>query len=243
MNRFLLAIPATAVLLLGLAAAQDLPPGPQVPHNHTFEDAHRFQVVQLVLDFSPGSWTPPHSHGGQGFVTVLNGEMTVREEGNETRYAAGETWVEHPGHFAEVGNPGSEDARILATFLLPEGAALTVAGQAQGTDLPPGPTVAQRADHQGHAPPSEFDLVQLLMVFESGSWTPLHSHGGHGYVTVLEGEMTVRVEGQDDSSYGAGDAWVEIPGEYAEVGNAGDSTAVIAVAFLLGKGEGLTTVR
>lgn len=232
-----------AALLLAFVSAQDLPPGPQVPHKHTFEDAHRFRVVQLVLDFAPGAWTPPHSHGGQGYVTVLEGEMVVREEGSETRYATGETWVEHPGHFAEVGNAGDAPARILATFLLPEGAVLTVAGQAQGTDLPPGPTVAARGDHEGFAPPSEFDLVQLLMVFEPGSWTPLHTHGGHGYVTVLDGEMTVRVEGQKDSTFAAGEAWTELPGEYAEVGNAGDSPGVIAVAFLLGKGESLTTVR
>ena len=107
---------------------QDLPPGPTQLARSMLEDQALDQgdVVQLVLDFAAGAWTPLHTHGGIGVVTVIEGEITVRlEDGTETTYAVGEMWVEQPGEFAEVGNAGDAPARVVATFLLPEGAELT----------------------------------------------------------------------------------------------------------------------
>lgn len=107
----------------------DLPPGPTSISRSVLEDqtlTEQFDLVQLVLEFAPGAWTPMHTHGGVGVVTVLEGEMTVRmEDGTEQTYAAGEMWLEHPGEHAEVGNAGDAVARVVATFILPEGAELT----------------------------------------------------------------------------------------------------------------------
>jgi hypothetical protein len=47
------------------------------------------------------------------------------EDGTENTYTAGEFWVEQSGEYAEVGNAGDEVARVVATFILPEGAELT----------------------------------------------------------------------------------------------------------------------
>lgn len=120
---------AILVALVTLAGAQELPPGPSAVQSSTFEGItapDNFNLVQVVLEFAPGAWTPMHTHGGEAFVTVLEGEMVVRgQSGAETTYAAGDTWVEHVGDFAEVGNMGDAPARIFVTFLLPEGAELT----------------------------------------------------------------------------------------------------------------------
>lgn len=234
------------VLLTGLALAhQETPPGPGVVHRGTFENAHQVDLVQLVFNFAPGSWTPLHTHGGQGYVTVLEGEMIVREEdGTETSYAAGESWREHPGHFAEVGNAADTDAQILVTFLLPKGAQLTTTKEAGSTtDLPPGPTVVHRSTFENPSLPNEFSVVHIVLDFDSGAWTPVHTHGGGAFVTVLEGEMTVREEGAQDTTYATGETWVERPGEFAAVGNDGEGNARIAVTFLLPNDAELTTVR
>ena len=54
------------------------------------ELAGEFELVQLVVDFPPGTWAPAHTHGGTMLVTVLNGEQTVRDEqGSEKTYKAG----------------------------------------------------------------------------------------------------------------------------------------------------------
>lgn len=234
------------ILLMGLALAhQETPPGPSVLHRGDFENAHQTDLIQLVMDFAPGSWTPLHTHGGQGYVTVLEGEMIVREEdGTETTYTAGESWREHPGHYAAVGNSGDTDARILVTFLLPEGASLSATKEAgSATDLPPGPTVVHRSTFENPTLPSNYSVVHLVLDFNSGAWTPIHTHGGQAFVTVLEGEMTVREEGAQETTYATGETWVEIPSEFAAVGNDGEGNARIAVTFLLPKEAELTTVR
>jgi quercetin dioxygenase-like cupin family protein len=233
-------------LSMGWALAQQgLPPGPAAVYRSDFIDAHRFDVVQLVLDFAPGAWTPSHTHGGLVYVTVLAGELTVREQGSDEQvYGAGASWTEYPGVFAEVGNAGAEGARILATFLLPAGAALTAIGHAGTThDAPPGPTTVHRSTFENVTPLTTFDVVQLVLDFAPGAWTPLHTHGGEALVTVLAGEMTLQVEDGEASTYALGEQWLEVPGAFAAVGNEGTDPARIAVTFLLPTGAELTTVR
>lgn len=234
-----------AILALGapVAALTQLPPGPTVPINHKFEDAHQLEVVQLILDFAPGAFTPVHTHGGHGFVSVVDGVMTVREAGTTKTYKAGETWREAPGAFAEVGNAGDKPSRILVSFLIPKGAALTTVQHGPSTQqLPPGPTTTYRSTFEPRGIPVNSDLIQLVMNFEAGAFTPVHTHGGEGFVTVLRGEMAVRENGQE-RRYKPGMTWKESPGSYAQVGNPGREPAQIAVTFLLPKGAPLTTTR
>ena len=117
-----------AIVLTPVAAVRgQVPPGattrhqfraPGVPINGPYE------VVHLVLDFAPGAWTPLHTHGGQGIVTVVAGTMTRRAEGAETVYRAGEGWVE-PGVPHQAGNATADPATVMVTFLLPQAAPLT----------------------------------------------------------------------------------------------------------------------
>jgi quercetin dioxygenase-like cupin family protein len=135
MDMKLLTIAAgTAVLVaaLGLAmvlAQAELPPGPGLVHRVSFTSEaipQTFDVVSLVLDFEPGAWTPLHSHGGQGVVLVLEGEVTTRDaEGMEARFGVGEYWIEMPGHKHKAGNEAQVRARVLFTIALPEGEQLT----------------------------------------------------------------------------------------------------------------------
>src|SRR5689334_8360048 len=87
-----LAIPVDA------AGAQDIPPGPTTRHRMTYEVANPPQgatdVVQLVLDFAPGAFTPAHTHPGPTFVTVIEGVMTRQVEGTEETFQTGQGWVE-----------------------------------------------------------------------------------------------------------------------------------------------------
>jgi quercetin dioxygenase-like cupin family protein len=116
-------------LSVGLASGQvqDLPPGPvqQLRATYDLDDAPpEAQVVQIILDFEPGSFTPPHTHGGPGFVTVLEGEMTRRIDGVDETFKAGEGWIE-PGVVHQAGNLTGAKATVLFVCLLPPGAQLT----------------------------------------------------------------------------------------------------------------------
>jgi quercetin dioxygenase-like cupin family protein len=127
----------------GTALGQDLPPGPQAVYRAAMEVTNPpavFDTLNLVLDFAPGASTPLHSHGGQGIVTVLEGELVHRpENGEERRLRPGESFLETPGHAHIAANESGANARVLFTALLPKGAELTTI---QGASQPAAPPAA-----------------------------------------------------------------------------------------------------
>lgn len=204
-----------------------------------------YDLVQLIVDFPPGTWTPSHTHGGQVLVTVLEGETTVRDsQGAEKVYKAGASFVETPGTFLEVGNPGSALTRNAALVLLPKGAQLTTTASGATTqNAPPGPTTVYRNQTSVGSLNGEYDLVQLIVDFAPGAWTPSHTHGGPVLVTVVEGETTTR-DGQGvENKIQVGQNFVETPGTYLEVGNAGSGNTRNAAGVLLPKGAQVTTTQ
>jgi quercetin dioxygenase-like cupin family protein len=130
---------AGCTMVITPPASASAPPAESTP---VAEVSGEFEVVQLIIDFAPETWTPPHTHGGPGMVSVFEGEITVREEGKETIYRAGDSWIELPGQFLEVGNAGDTPARTSVVFLLPTGASLTTMQEGVNmAEMPPGPTV------------------------------------------------------------------------------------------------------
>lgn len=209
------------------------------------ELAGNFGVVQLIVDFDPGAWTPSHTHGGMLMVTVRNGALTVRDEqGVETVYHPGDSFIEIPGVFLEIGNASEEVVSVATVALLPSGEKLTTTKEGISTnDAPPGPTVFYNHTQTVTVPIGEFALHHLILDFEPGAWTPSHTHGGMLVVMLMDGELTVRDEQGTEQIYKAGEAFIEEPGIYFEIGNAGDSVASVAVAGLIPMGEKLTTIK
>lgn len=204
-----------------------------------------FELVQLIVDFPPGTWTPAHTHGGMLLVTVLKGAQTVRDEqGNERIYKAGESFTETPGEYLEIGNAGQELVTVSAAALLPKGEALSTTKEGINTDdAPPGPTTVYKNVMPVTKALGEFELVQLVVDFPTGTWTPAHTHGGQLLVTVLNGEQTVRDDQGVEKIYKAGEAFIEIPGEYLEIGNAGEALTTVSALALLPKGATLSTTK
>jgi hypothetical protein len=61
--------------------------------------------------------------------------------------------------------------------------------------------------------PAQTDLVQLVVDFEPGAWTSLHTHGGQAINLVLEGEITLRHAGMD-RPYNAGSRGPTVPAKF-----------------------------
>ena len=87
--------------------------------------AGAFELVHVVLDLDPGTWTPQHIHGGQELVIVTAGELTLQRRGDVQTFAPGESWVNTGGVVHAAGNDGRSFAQVVATFLLPAGRPLT----------------------------------------------------------------------------------------------------------------------
>jgi quercetin dioxygenase-like cupin family protein len=81
-----------------------------------------YAMQTIIADFPPGAGVPDHMHGGYVLVTVLNGEMTLKEKGGEKIIRAGESWTENPGDVHSVVNAGAAAARVAINMLLPKGA-------------------------------------------------------------------------------------------------------------------------
>jgi quercetin dioxygenase-like cupin family protein len=103
-------------------------PGPATTYQAKFPvtlQAGEYELLAVVLDFPPGAGMSNHMHGGHVLVTVLSGEMTLREKGTERILRTGESWTENPGDVHAVVNAGTANARVAVTMLLPKGGSFT----------------------------------------------------------------------------------------------------------------------
>ena len=250
MKRLTVAIAIAVMLVIALphgpALGQQLPPGPSGVYQTKIEVASLpgpFEVIQAVLDFAPGAWTPPHTHGAHTLNTVLDGEITLRQEGTERTFKPGEMWSDHPGVVHAAGNTGTATARLLVVFVLPKGAPLTTAQSGGGTQqLPPGPTAVYQNKIEVASLPAPFEVIQAVLDFAPGAWTPPHTHGGPTLNTILAGEIALRHLGHE-RSLKPGEMWSDQPDQVHAAGNATAATSRLLVVFLLPKGTRLTTVQ
>ena len=144
----------------------------------------QFDVVNQVLEFANGAGTREHRHGGDAFVTVLEGQIT-RLSGDDVRnYAPRQTFTEPKDSLHSVRGTGR--TRVYASFLLSPGAVQTVndPNYAAPEVLNTAPVVQKTTVV---TQPAEFTVTQLVYDFAPGAVLPLHKHGGNGLATVMEG--------------------------------------------------------
>ena len=209
----------------------------------------QFDQVLMIVDFPVGTWTPPHTPGGYVYTTVIDGEISTRMvdmPGQEAVYPSGITFFETPGEYVQVGNASAASARVISTAMLPVGAPLSVDQEGftvnayTGSDGS-GPTIVDRASIEVDRPAGAFELVQLVLDFDSGVWTPRHLHGGQELVILTTGEITLQRRGGVEL-FTAGESWVNTTGLVHAAGNKGTDFAQAVATFLLPAGRPLTTV-
>jgi len=84
-----------------------------------------YELINQVLDLPAGSGVPNHMHGGPVVVTVITGEVTLIEAGSERVVKSGESWTESVGYVHAIANRGASTTRVVASYLIPKGAART----------------------------------------------------------------------------------------------------------------------
>jgi quercetin dioxygenase-like cupin family protein len=240
----LTAIVVALTLVLPTRAALGQPVGPTTVFEKRFQAADPpalADVVQLVLDFAPGSWTPVHTHGGPGYVTVLEGEVTLRMAGADQKFKPGEGWIDNPDTPHAAGNEGSAPARVVVTFVLPKGATPTtvVEGGAQSV-APPGPTTFAQLRTDAIGLPAPMDLVLRFVEYAPGASAAVHFHPGPNYVTVLEGELTLR-EGATEQKVSAPRGFVEPALQLHSGHNMGTARTRLVAAAVVPRGAPFST--
>lgn len=131
----------------------------------------------------------------------------------------------------------------ISTHLIPRGQDLTKPqpDTAGGPKPAPGQVNPYQAKFDVASPPtSPFDVVMDMRRFAPGAWSPALSHGGQTVVTVVEGEVTRRASGTE-TTFKAGEKWMEAAGEVGAVGNAGSAQATLLETILLPQGAQAVT--
>jgi quercetin dioxygenase-like cupin family protein len=97
-------------------------------------------------------------------------------------------------------------------------------------------TVLQKVD----VPGSTYEAVFATAELPAGVAIGRHSHPGTEQGAVIEGEVTLMVEGQPDKVYKAGESWL-IPAGAPHDARAGSSGGKVIVVYVVEKGKPLAT--
>lgn len=139
---------------------------------------------------------------------------------------------------------------LLSTLVLGGGVFLQQASAPDPLSTPRGPQTQFPTRFDVDDAPAHFSQVLLIVDLPRSTWTPPHLSGGYVYTTVIEGEVTTRIGAASDqeTTYQAGETFVEAPGELLQVGNDGAGNARVMSTALLPThapltiyGDGLTS--
>jgi len=185
------------------------------------------ELVQLVVDFSPGAWTSFHTHGGQAINLVLEGEITLRQDGVDRVHRAGQAWSDSTGMLHAAGNTGSGNARLLTIFLLPKGAPQTTSQGSSRLE----PTVLYEARFPLPTLPAQAEIVQQALDLPPG-WRAEWKYNRFAANLVIEGEVRSGAQAEQ-KTYRAGEAWAEPAGTPAMAENRSLEPARLFTTYLV----------
>ena len=229
-----------AVLPLGSAAAQ---PAPQqvsllnVPFRGVATPASTFDLVQSVIDFSPGATSSVRSANAQSFLSVFEGEVTVQIDGKSEVLALGKGLAIPVG--AKVGTSNSSTGKISRVFV----STLASAGAVDPLHQPSGAGVkvfftARRTMSNA---PALIDVIQQGARYDPGFRTGNHVMNEFHLMVHLEGVTTYGYLDGSVERYPAGTEAVMYEGMAGWMANEGQSKTANFWTWLGTPGKPLTS--
>ncbi len=83
--------------------------------------------VFVKVDFAPGAREPDHTHPGDVFAYVMEGAVTLAQQGQApVHLKAGDSFFIPAGRVHAAANDGSGNARLLVSFFVEKGKPITV---------------------------------------------------------------------------------------------------------------------
>ena len=214
---------------LATEARFDLQDPPSVP----------FNIVQMVLEFQPNAAVPLHRHGGSGYISIIEGNLTLIADGVETSYSAGDDFVETPAGQYEGGNPTGEPMVLMVSYLVPVGVETTT-NLGPAPEGRPVPTIITQTTYTVEDPPAGFEVVHLVEDWLTGAESGWTAYNGLSLTTVVEGQLDVRDADNDETVYTAPDFYAAESGSEHELTNDGDVPARSVTTVLLPAGAELS---
>jgi quercetin dioxygenase-like cupin family protein len=126
--RPMLALPLLILTSPALAAAPTASVKPLT--TQALANAPGQTLTAVMVNYPPGGKSAMHKHPGSVFVYVVSGKVRsqVSTNGPVKIFSPGETFFEPPGstHMVSENASETEPASLLAVFVAPDGAALTM---------------------------------------------------------------------------------------------------------------------
>lgn len=190
------------------------------------------ELYQSVLSFEPGAWTSLHSHTGGSYNTVIAGQVTLRIGDEDRTFGVGEGWTDEPGVLHVAGNSGTGEARLIASMVVERGLPPSRIVDAEDeANAPPLPDVLAMTRTIAAVPSGDLDVVEQTMDLDVNAQVALPAPVGPRLIGVLEGTITVEMDGVSHT-FEAGDGWSETPGvTYAYA--TGETGAQVALTSLV----------
>lgn len=198
-----------------------------------------FNIVQMVLEFPPNAAVALHRHGGSGYISILEGQLTLFANGVETVYSAGDDFVEVPTGEYEGGNEAGETVLLMVSYLVPVGldTTTTIGPAPEGR---PGPTIITQTSYTVDDPPADYEVIHLIEDWATEAESGWTAYNGLSVTTVVTGQLEVRDSANDETVYVAPDFYTAEAGSEHQLTNDGDSSARSVTTVLLPDGEELT---
>jgi quercetin dioxygenase-like cupin family protein len=111
-------------LCLAISAAIAQPPGftTKLLLKSTYSSDSSKEAIVASAELAPGASTGRHTHPGDEYGTVLEGQLEVLADGQEPRIVkAGESYHNAKGVVHESRNPGTTTTKLLSTFIIDKG--------------------------------------------------------------------------------------------------------------------------
>ncbi len=160
-----------------------------------------FEAVQLIVDFPVGARVGRHVHGGPGYITMLESEMTMVIGADAPRaFGPNESFVEPFRIVAEGANLSAAPASLIVTYLIPVGDAVTTLTPAAGAaplaalppeQLPPGAVPRFESRMRMDNAPATYRVGQMLRTYAPGTWTMSEIAPATRLLTVVSGGIQV----------------------------------------------------
>lgn len=244
-----LTIAATVIVAMladGTAFSQEMPSGFNAVHRAEMpvdSQAGPVALIHGVLVFDPEDRFPAHLHGGPGLYTMIEGSVVVDGDDSENEYAAGDYYIQTEGQVLAASNPGDGTAEMAVAFVLGEGEELTTFTEEPETSgaSAPAPAMIHNLASEPMQPAGSYSVVQVVLGLAAGESTPLHAHPGPALVTVLDGEVSVKM-GDQTRVVSAADGWAVDAGDQVAFNNSGSANARLVASYLVPEGSNLVTI-
>ncbi|MCC7367393.1 MAG: cupin domain-containing protein [Chloroflexi bacterium] len=198
-------------------------------------------LYQSVLSFEPGSWTALHAHTGGSYNTVLRGSVTLRIGDTDRTFGPGEGWSDEPGVLHVAGNVGDVPAELIATMVVERGIPPARIVETDEDTAPPVPDALAMTKSLSVLPAGPLDVLEQSVTLDPSAEVALPIPQGPRLVGVLDGSLTVTIDGVAHA-FEAGGGWSEPMGaSYAYV--TGEQGVRLAMTTLIPRQASLTAGR